>query len=264
MRFDPQTIGSGWDAAEQLSSDARPHLHGYLRMLDGQLRGARTGRLSPTWRHGMASFARFFPPGVATDDPLRAVCQPTPTPAMFVDPVLTGCLMRLPAAERQEHIISAKVAGVDLLAACAWFDVAELPFAAWEPHQAAGDWRAALDAWYRDKLRVHDLVQRARRHDADGLASDAGMQRDLIEASYLAGLASGTGTDNEWQDWLTGRTYQWADKGQAERYRLSLLDPDRWAVIDRDDQPADPYGIDTQLPSLPGPIPEYWTLGDRR
>lgn len=90
------------------------------------------------------------------------------------------------------------------------------------------------------------------------------MQRDLIEASYLAGLASGTGTDNGWQDWLTGRTYQWADKGQAERYRLALLDPDRWAVIDRDDQRADPYGIDTQLPSLPGPIPEYWTSGDRR
>lgn len=126
VRFDPQTIGDGRDAAEQLTGDARPHLHEYLRMLDGQLRGARAGRLSPTWRHGMASFARFFPPGLAIDDPLRAVCQPTPTPAMLVDPVLTGCLMKLPAAERKEHIISAKVAGVDLLAACAWFDVAEL------------------------------------------------------------------------------------------------------------------------------------------
>ncbi len=35
-----------------------------------------------------------------------------------------------------------------------------LPLQQWEPHATGGDWRASLDAWYRDSLTLHDRTHR--------------------------------------------------------------------------------------------------------
>ena len=41
-------------------------------------------------------------------------------------------------------------------------EFATLPPQLWEPHHAGGDWRAALDAWYRDSLALRDRTHRER------------------------------------------------------------------------------------------------------
>lgn len=37
-----------------------------------------------------------------------------------------------------------------------------LPLQPWEPYATGGDWRTALDAWYRDSLALHDRRRRSR------------------------------------------------------------------------------------------------------
>ncbi|MBE5477696.1 hypothetical protein E3G68_005029 [Mycobacteroides abscessus] len=263
MRFDPQR----WNDANPRDgadvgypgAEARAHLREYLRLLDGQLDGARMGRLSPTWRHDIWCWARVFPLGFNCFDALSAL-RTDASRESLPEAVLTACVMSLPLEDRIQHVLTAKASGVDLLATCAWFDVADLPAATWEPHRAGGDWYAALDAWRSDKLRVLDLLnQTQNRADKDCASDGAGAERDLIEASYLAGIAAATGTDNQWEDWLVERTYQWADQDQADRYRLALLDVDRWALVNRASPVNGPYLAFPQLPPLPGPIPHYWT-----
>lgn len=39
-------------------------------------------------------------------------------------------------------------------------ELTTLPLQPWEPYIAGGDWRTALDAWYRDSLALHDRTHR--------------------------------------------------------------------------------------------------------
>lgn len=41
-------------------------------------------------------------------------------------------------------------------------ELTTLPPQPWEPYVAGGDWRAALDTWYRDNLDLQDLYYRER------------------------------------------------------------------------------------------------------
>lgn len=121
-------------------------------------------------------------------------------------------------------------------------EFATLPPQPWEPHAAAGDWRTALDSWYRDMLAVHDrrrqqdqemraskpqpfqlpirpitdetendpwlekhLTRALQRADFDAMqAINHERRRDQIEAWYRAGLSAG-GDDEDWQSWYRDR-----------------------------------------------------------
>lgn len=118
-------------------------------------------------------------------------------------------------------------------------EFATLPPQPWEPHHTEGDWRAALDAWYRDSLALHDRTHREREElrtsepepfklpiqpmthtdrprrvpldaefthalrQADAVAAQAvnhARGRDRIEAWYRAGLVAG-GAAEDWIGW---------------------------------------------------------------
>jgi hypothetical protein len=92
-------------------------------------------------------------------------------------------------------------------------EVAGLPRRPWEPYAAHGDWRAALDAWYEDRLALETSYETAARQGLvklDPGESESGWwqrqqrYRDCIGASYRAGLAAG-GEPIDWLGWYKQR-----------------------------------------------------------
>ncbi|WP_193606159.1 hypothetical protein [Mycobacteroides abscessus] len=152
------------------------------------------------------------------------------------------------------------------LSFCARVDVAAAPRQDWEPDAADGDWRRALVSWYLAALRVHECRVQGLRYARDEhrveKSADLAVDRDLLEASYRAGLAAGEGADNGWRDWLVDRTRRWRDQGRAAAVRVMLLDfeasigtepiESRWDDVFRGVRAPSP------LPSLPVQLPAYW------
>ena len=125
-------------------------------------------------------------------------------------------------------------------------EFATLPPQPWEPYVAGGDWRAALEAWYRETLALHDRTRqqhleeraseprRSRLLDPDQAATVAcrdadfeaikainyARKRDRIEAWYQAGLAAG-GVDEDWAGWYRDRIAAW------DRRQDAIYDPAR-------------------------------------
>lgn len=109
----------------------------------------------------------------------------------------------------------------------------------WEPFAAQGDWRAALEAWYEDRLAVeasHEDFARQRLVSLRWAKTESGWwhqqqrTRDRVEALYRAGLASG-GDPVDWIGWFRQRielreeTDPWRIRGR-ERV-LATLDETR-------------------------------------
>ena len=143
----------------------------------------------------------------------------------------------------------------------------------WEPDVAAGDWRTALDAWYRDTLALHDRRHQQRveldadepRRFAEPWPPEVGAhlacreadlaaikvinharKRDRIEAWYRAGLAAGGG-DEHWLDWYRQRIDAWDDRHDAI-YSVGLIAAgDELVILD------DPVNR-AQMQTLP----DYW------
>lgn len=151
---------------------------------------------------------------------------------------------------------------------CARLDLVAEPRQDWEPGAAEGDWRRALLSWYQAALRVHEHRVEGLRHpsheeDRDDKRAQLAVDRDLLEASYRAGLADGEGTGNGWRDWLADRTCLWRDQDRAATVQLMLLDfetpagtkpmESRWDDVFRGVQTVSP------LPSQPVQLPTYWT-----
>jgi hypothetical protein len=110
-------------------------------------------------------------------------------------------------------------------------EAATMPFAAWEPYVAGGDWRRALSAWFtaaqdllrykfRSKRWLSDIIP-----DQDHTASarlDAVLEaheRDALEVSYRAGLAAG-GDEEDWIGWYRTRVIETWDADDDAKYRL--------------------------------------------
>jgi hypothetical protein len=114
------------------------------------------------------------------------------------------------------------------LCRCAKLDVGQLEAALWEPYAAGGDWRAALDAWYAASMNAYasyvlvvvKTSGRFRGIDRYELV----FRRDMLEASYRAGLAAGTSEDNGWRDWLATRSAERWEPDRAECYQMAMLD----------------------------------------
>jgi hypothetical protein len=178
---------------------------------------------------------------------------------------LPGYLARIAAIVRDE--MTADVDGLVL------HEFATLAPQPWEPYAAGGDWRAALEAWYRDRLAVHDRQHRHHQErsaaprpfrppaDTEFAALMACRQadtaallvigyerkRDRIEASYRAGLAAG-GDDQDWTGWYRQRIIDTWDRRHDEIYGHGLCGIDRELH-----SLADPDWV-AQMQTLPG----YW------
>lgn len=152
-------------------------------------------------------------------------------------------------------------------------ELRSMPPVAWEPFVAEGDWRSALEAWYRAAVEVFDSFEvlrldgRRARDEMDretsiavaegpevlsghrcGLRSgtDAFYQqeRDEIEARYLAGKAAG-GVDVDWLGWFRARVQDW-----PELSARGVSTPAE--VLTRLDDPA----VQAAMQMLP----DYWRL----
>jgi hypothetical protein len=173
-------------------------MHGalYSSTLREQLDHARQGLLSIDWRDELAIRSRL------------------PTAGHL-------CLLKRERGDLGEI-------GTSELRRCAWLDVAHLDAALWEPYAVGGDWRAALDAWYAasmDAFEEHLLtvVHASGRFCGVGL-SELIFRRDMIEASYRAGIAAGAGKDNGWRDWLATRSAERWEPERADCYRMAMLE----------------------------------------
>jgi hypothetical protein len=173
-------------------------LHGalYSSTLRDQLDRARRGLLSADWRDDLATRSRMPAKGHL-------------------------CLLQRERDERGDI-------GAPELRRCAWLDVAHLEAASWEPHAAGGDWRAALDAWYTASMNAFEEHVLSVMH-ASGKFCSIGLselifRRDLLKASYRAGIAAGTGEDNGWRDWIATRSAERWEPDRAECYRMAMLD----------------------------------------
>lgn len=266
----------------------RAHFDAYLQALDRQLTAAREGRLSTTWRDAATVRTAMLRAGCKRNPLFGSRASyifekpPTPKPAppgpltvhqteALLEPITHRCLMELPPDVVTTQVDAGRAAGVDLMAICAQLDVTAIPPADWEPYATGGDWEAALRAWYRAAGDV--LTYRRQRARPMVAAADHQIDVDLLEVSYRAGVAAGTGhPDESWKEWLAERTYTWLDHSAAAKYRLALLDFDSptWAPP----PPAfdDPYNgafwglVDSRpsahrLPLIPAhPIPDYWRI----
>jgi hypothetical protein len=173
-------------------------VHGalYSSTLREQLDHARRGLLSAEWRDQLATRSRLPAAGHL-------------------------CLLKRERGDRGDI-------GLAELRRCAWLDVAHLEAALWEPYAVGGDWRAALDAWYTASMNAFEeyvlsLVHASGRSCGIDL-SELIFRRDMLEASYRAGIAAGTGKDNGWRDWLATRSAERWEPDRAECYRMAMLD----------------------------------------
>lgn len=290
MRFDGKPGKWWWTPAvsDYRYDFHRAHFDAYLQAFDQQLTAAREGRLSPTWRDAATVRTAMLRAGCTRNPLFRLQASyisekpPTPKPAppgpltvhqveALLEPITHGCLMELPPDVVTAQADVGRAAGVDLMAVCAQLDVAAIPPADWEPYATGGDWDAALRAWYRAAGDV--LTYRRQGVRPMVAAADHQIDVDLLEVSYRAGVAAGTGhPDESWRVWLAERTYTWLDHSAAAKYRLALLDFDSptWAPPppapdpyhgafrdgDRISAPPPP-----PLPLIPAhPIPDYWRI----
>lgn len=130
-------------------------------------------------------------------------------------------------------------------------ELVTMPARPWEPYAAAGDWRAAIDAWYADTLAIDEYRHQPvdpllGEHLAEYFGTTIGvrippgfeaMGRVLQDASYRAGLAAGGDESfNDWQEWL---------EDQLKALPLSPPDSRR----------RDPEALRQLLQQLP----TYWT-----
>jgi hypothetical protein len=140
-------------------------------------------------------------------------------------------------------------------------EFATLPPQPWEP---GGDWRTALDAWYRDMLTVHNrrrqqdqemhaskpqpfqlpsrpitnekendpwlefqLKRALHLADIDAIqAINHERRRDQIEAWYRAGLSAG-GDDEDWESWYRDRINNTWQRRHDTIYGRGLITADR-------------------------------------
>lgn len=159
-----------------------------------------------------------------------------------------------------------------------------LPTQPWEPYAAGGDWRAALDAWYRDALTAHDrqhqdaaeiaasepprfatpldtdhAAQLACRH-ADSQAIKAinyARKRDRLEAWYRAGRAAG-GDNEDWAGWYRDRIGTW-DRRQDTIYGVPLIRAEReLAGLGDPWQMVEPAAAGGWTRVAMQTLPDYW------
>lgn len=147
----------------------------------------------------------------------------------------------------------------------AFRELVETPPGLWEPYAAAGDWRRALDAWHQTALDSRERYEKesqlhwdAMREEATAVLppgapplrmferpslidpADARMARDMLGASYRAGLAAGGGGDpDNWRAWLRPRIASWP--AASQKFLAGEIDQ----LVDQLDQP----------------IPAYWRSG---
>lgn len=254
MRFEFESAGWGSSAGDHAIVVNRLHFEVYLDVLDSCLAAARRGQLSPMWRYENE---------VSRTNPIAARSTPTHDGRAHMRAVKVAeveCLTRSDAIDFVPDVFS--------LLFCARLDVAAAPRQDWEPGVADGDWRRALLSWYQAGLRLYELRVEGLRYqscdeDRDEKHAQLVVDRDLLEASYRAGLAAGEGADNGWRDWLVERTRRWRDQGSAVAVRVMLLDfetpagtkpmESRWDDVFRGVRTPSP------LPSLPVGLPSYWT-----
>lgn len=109
---------------------------------------------------------------------------------------------------------------------CAARDLTELPPQQWEPHNG-GHWRIALECWFDAMKRCLTVAERADERLREVLPkaeipSQAAMERDLVVASYRAGLTAGGLDLPDWHQWLIERVDAWPD-AQRRVYQLDLM-----------------------------------------
>lgn len=156
----------------------------------------------------------------------------------------------------------------------ALYEVATSPVADWEPHAARGDWRRALDAWYRASLERFDAYEDAQDRNwaelRDGISPQllrtpilgaalrkpspldpfmSTFHRDNLGALYRAGLAAG-GETNDWIGWYRSRVAQWDTTGDQQN-NAGL----KQAVLA---SLTDPQSIIEQCNEMEK-LPDYWT-----
>ncbi|MFV8233944.1 hypothetical protein [Mycolicibacterium fortuitum] len=198
QRYDPDPFGAFARAREALERRGRTYSHASARylLLSGILHKARRGELQREWRMHLPNSA-----DIAVDE-------------------LSG-----------------------------------MPIQPWEPYAAAGDWRRALDAWYAAALNLEaereaerwrwqatepdlpgtdghpvplalDVVERDRQAN-DRWWNTQQDTRDILTASYLAGLAGG-GDHINWVDWYVHRKQRATHGGTSGWTAWMEQLPDYW------------------------------------
>ncbi len=109
-------------------------------------------------------------------------------------------------------------------------EVANLPDADWEPDMKVG-WRAALEAWYTASKKCLDDMEELEKHTrveagkpVDDITARYAMDRDLLTASYRAGLTAG-GLPNDWYKWLIKRVKHWPDANRRDGQLAEMEEP---------------------------------------
>lgn len=116
------------------------------------------------------------------------------------------------------------------------------PQADWEPHSGVG-WRRSLDAWFQASIDVLDQYRSANDIlvNSVSVAAPVGQtainnvqrhrqfaavfERDMLEASYRAGLCAG-GEAVDWRGWLRQRSADWPDAPTFAQFFDALEQPD--------------------------------------
>lgn len=206
--YDPDPFGAFTRAREALGQRSHTYSHAAARylLLSGILGKARRGDLQREWRMHLPNSA-------------------IPVPANFP--------------------------GIDV----ALDELSGMPVQPWEPYATAGDWRRALDAWYAAALNLEaereaerwrwqatepdlpgidgqpvplalDEVERDRQAN-DRWWDTQQDTRDLLTASYLAGLAGG-GDRIDWVDWYVHRKQRATHGGTSGWTAWMEQLPDYW------------------------------------
>ncbi|ORW11048.1 MULTISPECIES: hypothetical protein [Mycobacterium] len=109
-------------------------------------------------------------------------------------------------------------------------EVANLPDADWEPDMKVG-WRASLEAWHTASKKCLDDMDELEKHTraesgkpVDDITERYAMERDLLTASYRAGLTAG-GVVSDWYEWLLKRVKQWPDTNRRDSQLAEMDEP---------------------------------------
>lgn len=221
----------------------------YSSELLGVLDGARNGGLASDWRSRFAHRWRAWESSRATPgDPFRIRYgedgHPAPTPPSSRSYANPWRETRASAVHDAACFRRDMIEGFRRLA--------QFPAAVWEPNQAGGDWRLALDAWYAASKAAFTAADGAEAVRHGIVAAEI---PDLLEASYLAGIEAGTGVANGWRDVLVERMQRWENERLAGLYRLALLDPEPAAVMR-----VIPYDAAAALVEGYGMWEQYWEM----
>ena len=222
------------DRRESSAKDAYHHWSHYHRVLAEVLDDARDGKLTSHWRAELRAYALGLPKlGGRTARGREAATageDANHLPALGAD----GCLI-----VNQAGIAAALVEVADeterlhQVYACAMLDVARQPAALWEPYVARGDWRAALDQWYADRIAIfeqaHALAGAELNASTEVRDCLPAQQRDVIEARYRAGIHAGSAGDGGWRDWFVSRIESWAQTEQQVKLRRCMMSGDNFS-----------------------------------